>query len=94
MRYWEPIKFAIKDEYGHLAEDARDLRIEWRGAGTWAVTESGCCLNDKGEWEYEPHPSSRSNEFIQRTRFPFEDAVRRANEILGAQDGGDRKTTP
>lgn len=84
MRYWEPVKFAITED-GNIAQDTRNLHIEWRGAGAWAVTEGGCCLNNKGKWEYEPHPSSRSNAFIKRTRFTFEEAVRRANETLVAE---------
>lgn len=39
------------------------------GSTLWAVRTFGDCLNKRGEWEYEPLPSSRDAEFIQRCRF-------------------------
>lgn len=39
------------------------------GSTLWAVRAFGDCLNKRGEWEYEPLPSSRDAEFIQRCRF-------------------------
>jgi hypothetical protein len=36
----------------------------------------GECLSKKGEWEVEPSPSHRDNEFLERCRFvDFMDAV-------------------
>jgi len=35
----------------------------------WAIRDSGCCLNKDGEWEYEPIPSSRDDDFMRRCRF-------------------------
>lgn len=43
--------------------------IERRSAHTWSICRAGLCLAQDGEWEYEPSPSSRSEEFIQSTRF-------------------------
>lgn len=42
----------------------------------WAIRNRGTghVLNVGGEWEYEPQPSSRSVEFLKRTRFDFETA--------------------
>lgn len=55
------------------------IYIEERGDGKWAVTHLGsACLNINGNWEYEPIPSSRGNEFISRTRFTLEEAMRLA----------------
>lgn len=43
--------------------------IEWRG-NRWAVTSGfGQVLNKSGMWEWEPNPSSREEEFIERTRY-------------------------
>ncbi len=53
-------------------------RIEWRDDGAWAIVNAGCCLNTDGEWEVELQPSSRTDEFKARTRFPVEEAMRRA----------------
>ncbi len=42
----------------------------------WAIRQAGFCLNRKGDWEYEPIPSSRTEAFFKRCRFnTLEDAV-------------------
>lgn len=43
------------------------------GKDKWAIRKGGVCLNAEGDWEYEPIPSSRDREFLQRCRFetPF-----------------------
>lgn len=38
-------------------------------AAFWAVRRDGFALNKQGEWEYEPMPSSRTDEFLERCRF-------------------------
>lgn len=35
----------------------------------WAVREGGAVLTRRGQWEYEPSPSSRTDAFLKRTRF-------------------------
>ena len=35
----------------------------------WAVRRNSSCLAKDGEWEYEPIPSSRDDEFYARCRF-------------------------
>lgn len=39
------------------------------GAVKWDIVQAGMCFNKAGEWEYEPMPSSRTDEFIARTRW-------------------------
>jgi len=50
-----------------------DVRLEktrgMYGASRWAIREKGMCLNKAGEWEVEPIPSSRDEEFFTRCRF-------------------------
>ena len=42
----------------------------------WKITDSTYCLNKHGKWEYEPLPSSRTNDFLSRCRFDsLEDAI-------------------
>jgi hypothetical protein len=51
--------------------DATVERAKQRdGSYLWAArSESGLCLNKSGEWEYEPMPSSRDDDFLFRCRF-------------------------
>lgn len=53
------------------------LKVEDRGKG-WAVIEGPFVLTVDGDWEHEPIPSSRDEEFYRRCRFTEEDARRRA----------------
>ncbi len=45
---------------------------------TWAVRWLGRCLNSDGRWEFEPQPSSRTDDFLARTRWSRNEALRRA----------------
>lgn len=48
------------------------IRIDLVRAPTtvrYVVRRAGDCLSKTGEWEYEPLPSSRDEEFIARCRF-------------------------
>ena len=40
-----------------------------KDVGTWAVTNGFEVLNKNGQWEWEPQPSSRTDDFKKRTRF-------------------------
>jgi hypothetical protein len=42
---------------------------------SWAVRDGNLCLNFSGEWEPEPYPSSRSADFLARTRWPSAEAA-------------------
>lgn len=64
-------------------ERLAEVRIEGRqrepGNPTpikWAVVlDQNRVLNQDGEWEYEPLPSSRSDEFLARTRWDSAEAA-------------------
>jgi hypothetical protein len=50
----------------------RQVRIETRDGfegRKWAVCLGGNVLNKEGEWEWEPQPSSRDDDFFKRCRF-------------------------
>ncbi len=68
---------AIKFQFGE------DLYVESRGITGWVVSDGSAVRNTLGEWEYEPRPSSRTEDFILRTRRPLEEAVRMATELAG-----------
>lgn len=46
----------------------------------WAVRSRGRCLNSKGEWDWEPLPSSRSAAWLSAHRFPLDRALDLARE--------------
>lgn len=56
------------------------LKIEYRGAGRWAVLDSPFCLNASGEWDYEHLPSERTEEWLTEHRFDLDTALRLAKE--------------
>lgn len=58
---------------------------------TWAVVYLSTVLNNEDQWEYEPIPGARDDDFIARTRFDLITAVchakawvERLNENPGA----------
>lgn len=60
-------KTCISERYS--VSGCKDICIESRGYGHWAITHWNNVLAKDGEWEYEPLPSSRNDEFIKRTRW-------------------------
>lgn len=54
--------------------------ITLRGENAWAITSRGkTVLSKDGEWEYEPFPSERTEDFLDRTRWA---TAREAFEFL------------
>ena len=57
--------------YGRLGRTAVFVEMRREEPEAWAVTTSfGEVLNRDSEWELEPQPSSRTAEFLARTRGP------------------------
>lgn len=51
------------------------IRVERRGPGAWAVVRpSGFVLSREGTWDFEPQPSSRTDEWIAANRFRYHEA--------------------
>lgn len=62
----------------------RDPENRFAESRQWAITKtSGLCLNRAGYWEWEPMPSSRTDEFLERCRF----SLNEAREILNRKTG-------
>jgi len=60
------------------------LAKQMDGSERWAVRCMGNCLNKQGEWEYEPLPSSRDDDFFARCRFgSASEAILAARTALG-----------
>ena len=57
-----------------------DVTVEYRGDGKWAICHFRQCLGDDGEWDFEPSPSSRTDEWLATHRFTEEEALRLARE--------------
>jgi len=58
------------------------IEVKFRGPGDlWAVTTIfGACLSSEGEWDYEPSPSNRTDEWKATHRFDLDTALRLAKE--------------
>jgi hypothetical protein len=52
-----------------VAVEMREMSDDGQAAIAWAVTGICSVLSTNLRWEYEPAPSSRTEEFIKRTRF-------------------------
>lgn len=49
------------------------IKIERRSVApteTWAICDGSMCMDKDGNWEYEPMPSARTKDFLQKYRFP------------------------
>lgn len=64
------------------------IHVVSRGPSQWAVSDGGFVLTRTGEWEAEPQPSSRTDEFIARTRFTFAEAMGRARALSSTGSHG------
>lgn len=62
----EPVK------YRYLPHEKVEVFIENTGKA-WAIRMDGYVLNCDGDWEHEPQPSSRTEEFLIRCRFETPD---------------------
>lgn len=61
------------------------IQVAWRGSmfpdrldHCWAVCYHGRCINSKGEWAWEPSPSSRTDRWLKGHRFTLEKALKLA----------------
>lgn len=69
--FW--LEHATKFELGECPFQKRKLVIEARDqldeSRKWTIKVDEWCLGKDGEWHYEWLPSSRTEEFIELTRF-------------------------
>jgi len=56
------------------------IKVTYRGDDLWAVLNGGYCLGIDGEWEYEPSPSHREDDWLATHRFDEQTALRLAEE--------------
>lgn len=70
--------------------------LKREGPATWAVRLDGDCLNRQGEWEWEPMPSGRDEDFLARCRFDTaEEAIAAAAQAMAtmAEEANDAPRT-
>lgn len=61
-----------------------EITVERRDAVRWAVCRHGAVYNKDGQWEYEPLPSSRGEDFKSRTRYSLHEAFEVARRAFVA----------
>ncbi len=69
------------------------VKVQWRGAEQYAVMHAGFALGTDGEWEYEPIPSGRDDDFVAAHRYGYDEALRLANEVAPTIDVNGRTAT-
>jgi hypothetical protein len=72
-----PLGHPLRDRFSDM--DIYEIRIEYRDEDRWAVMFHGRVWTTKG-WEWEPIPSSRTEAFRRRARFPLAKAIDIARE--------------
>lgn len=73
--------YSLLPENNPPGSTAWEVTVEERGHGLWAVMNMGNCLNAKAKWDYEPIPSSRTDAWLAKHRFPLEEARRLARQV-------------
>lgn len=53
---------------------ATEITVQKRSATQWCVSNGASVWSKDGQWEYEPLPSNRDEEFFQRTRYSLDEA--------------------
>ena len=73
-RDWIPTKYQYRDsDLEIVVKDDRGPMDDWK----WAIQRSwreSSCLNRDFEWEYQPSPSERDDDFFKRNRFTLDEA--------------------
>lgn len=64
----------------NIDRHAFELMVEYRGNQRWAVVWHGMCLSKDGQWDYEPSPSSREDDWLGERRFTEQKALQLACE--------------
>lgn len=80
---------------GSMSDTTLDAAKQMDGSILWAIRQDGNCFNKQGEWEYEPTPSSRDENFFQRCRFGSAEAAvacwRKFNPNIGTRTSRRRR---
>lgn len=66
--------------YDDLDSDAFTIRVVYTGRDRWAVRNGGYCLGTDSDWDWEPIPSERDDDWLAAHRFDLDTALRLARE--------------
>jgi len=56
--------------------------VDYRSPEEWAIVDTGACWSEENqEWIPEPIPSNRSEDFLNKTRYPLDEAIRIAQTL-------------
>lgn len=89
MSEHQAIISAYSIDIGRVDEIRIERARQIEGPALWAVRFRGDCLNKRGVWEWEPRPSSRDDDFLERCRFASaEEAIEAARRNLAAPIDG------
>lgn len=58
------------------------IKVEWRAEGKWAIKHMSQCLGDDGQWDWEPSPSNREDDWLAHHRFDEQTALRLAQQAV------------
>jgi hypothetical protein len=71
--------------FGTLDRSVFAVTVENTGTGdVWALRNMGRCYGRDGVWDDEPQPSSRTDEWLAKHRYGFEEAKAVAVRICGS----------
>ena len=72
------------DTFVHSDKYLWTLTVEERNPdeGLWSVKDTFGCLNRRGERDYEPSPSNRTNRWLKSHRFPLDEALKIAEKYV------------
>lgn len=75
-------KFVLLERDRQLGQP--QIAIEWRDIGRWAITVDGFpeVVDRDLNTVWEPSPSNRDDDFLDRTRFPFDEAWEIAEQFI------------
>lgn len=51
------------------------IKVTYRGKGAWAVIKDSLCMSINGDWDFEPMPSSRTDDWLVGHRFHSAEAA-------------------
>lgn len=68
------------------------VTVEYRGKGLWGVFRDGgsTCLGSDGNWDWEPSPSNREDDWLETHRLPLGRALFLAEEAARTMTVGTR----